>query len=271
MNDGLKELQKISFLGISICPATVSELTDVVGRAVEQRNKVVVANHNLHSLYLVHRLPELRKFFKLANFTHIDGMAIVLLGRLYGHRISREKRVTYVDWTVPLMDRALESQWRIFYLGAKPGVAARGASYLRNRFPGLRIRSTNGYLRDDDLTGENESILEAINLYQPHLLMVGMGMPRQELWIQKYFDRLQTNVILPVGATIDYIAGTVPTPPRWLGKLCLEWLFRLACEPRRLWRRYLCEPLLVLAMMFKYRFFQDSHLEGMESTTGESN
>ena len=271
MDKATTEVQKISFLGISIDPATVSELTDAVSSAVEQGRRVVVANHNLHSLYLFHSSPELRNFFKLADFTHIDGMGIVLLGRLYGHRIPRHKRVTYVDWTGPLMQRALASEWRIFYLGSKPGVAARGASYLREQYPGLRIRSTHGYLSDKDPSSENESILEAINAYQPHVLMVGMGMPRQELWIQKYFDRLNVNVILPSGAAIDYVAGAIPTPPRWLGKLCLEWLFRLVCEPRRLSRRYLIEPLLVLALMFEYRFSRGSYLEGMGFTAGGSN
>ena len=88
--------------------------------------------------------------------------------------------------------------------------------------------------------------------------MVGMGMPRQELWIHDNFDHLSTTVILPAGAAIDYIAGVVPTPPRWMGKVGLEWTFRLAAEPKRLRHRYLLEPWSVLGLLaldFIHKFF----------------
>jgi N-acetylglucosaminyldiphosphoundecaprenol N-acetyl-beta-D-mannosaminyltransferase len=92
----------------------------------------------------------------------------------------------------------------------------------------------------------NHEILTLIKEYQPHILMVGMSMPRQEHWILDNIESISANVILPSGAAIDYIAGAVPTPPRWAGKVGLEWLFRLVAEPRRLWRRYFVEPLFLL-------------------------
>jgi N-acetylglucosaminyldiphosphoundecaprenol N-acetyl-beta-D-mannosaminyltransferase len=81
--------------------------------------------------------------------------------------------------------------------------------------------------------------------------MVGMGMPVQEHWILHNFFRLSPAVILAPGACFDYIAGVVPTPPRWMGQIGLEWLFRLASEPRRLWKRYLLEPWPVLGLVLK--------------------
>jgi N-acetylglucosaminyldiphosphoundecaprenol N-acetyl-beta-D-mannosaminyltransferase len=243
------KFESVSFLGITVHPTTISDLLNLVRDAITRGNKSIIANHNLHSLYLFHRLPELQRFFKAAAWTHIDGMAMVLLGRMYGHRIRGDQRVTYVDWTGPLMESAVEGEWRIFYLGSKPGVAQLGASRLRHKYPGLRIRSTHGYLEGGNRTEEDKLVIEAINAYKPHILMVGMGMPRQELWIQEHLSRISANVILPVGATIDYAAGAVPTPPRWAGRLCLEWAFRLASDPLRLWRRYLLEPFFLLKIM----------------------
>ena len=95
--------------------------------------------------------------------------------------------------------------------------------------------------------------------------MVGMSMPRQERWVLDNFERLNTNAILTAGATLDYAAGAVPTPPRWAGKLGLEWLFRLVAEPKRLWRRYLVEPwflfFLLVADIFKVRVMRKRERE----------
>jgi len=227
----------------------MAEVIELIRETIANGEKRVIANHNLHSLYLYYQRPQVRDFFKKAAWTHIDGMAMVVLARLYGHKIRHDQRVTYVDLTAPLMQSAIENEWRIFYVGSKPGVAERGASRLRQTYPGLRIRSTNGYFGSDRLSAENHSIIKAIQDYKPNILMVGMGMPRQELWIDEHLAQISANVILPVGATIDYVAGIVPTPPRWSGRLCLEWAFRFAAEPKRLWRRYLIEPILVLKLM----------------------
>ncbi len=93
-------------------------------------------------------------------------------------------------------------------------------------------------------------MLERINAYAPALLMVGMGMPRQELWTHENFPRLKADVILSsVGAAFDYVAGAVPTPPRWSGRLGLEWAFRLAHNPARLFSRYFVEPWYILLLL----------------------
>jgi N-acetylglucosaminyldiphosphoundecaprenol N-acetyl-beta-D-mannosaminyltransferase len=243
--------QAVSFLDISVHPHTVAELTSLVGDQIAQGGKCVIANHNLHSLYLYHREPKLRAFFHDVKWTHIDGMMLVALARLYGHRVDRRQRVTYVDWMVPLMESAVRNDWRVFYLGSAPGVAERGAVLLRQQFPQLQIQTTHGYFNTDPASGENQDILDRIDKYRPHLLMVGMGMPRQEYWIYDNYDRLSANVILPSGAAIDYVAGAIYTPPRWAGRAGLEWAFRLASEPRRLWSRYLVEPWFLLGLIAK--------------------
>ncbi|HAX76089.1 MAG TPA: glycosyltransferase [Cyanobacteria bacterium UBA11372] len=249
--------QSYSLLGIQVNPLTIPELNALIANAVEFGDRRIIANHNLHSIYLYHHDAKMRSFFAKAHYTHIDGMALVLVGRLLGYPLKRDHRVTYVDWTAPLMAEAAQQGWRIFYLGGKPGVAEKGAKILQQRFPGLEIVTADGYFDARPESPENLAILDRINAYKPHILMVGMSMPRQERWVLDNFDRLNTNTILTAGATLDYAAGAVPTPPRWAGKLGLEWLFRLVAEPKRLWRRYLVEPwflfFLLVADIFKVR------------------
>jgi N-acetylglucosaminyldiphosphoundecaprenol N-acetyl-beta-D-mannosaminyltransferase len=109
----------------------------------------------------------------------------------------------------------------------------------------------HGYFDADPQSQDNARVLSEIAQFAPHLLMVGMGMPRQEYWIHQNFARLYANVILPSGAAMDYVAGAAYIPPRWSGRVGLEWAFRLAAEPKRLWRRYLLEPWYVVGIVMR--------------------
>lgn len=255
--------RRVSFLGITVHPTTLTELTDSVGELIESHQQAVVANHNVRSLHLFHHDARFRAFYQRSALTHIDGMPIIALARLYGHSLRREQRITYVDWMNPLMERATSCGWRVFYLGSAQGVADHGARVLQCSWPGLTIATASGYFDATRDGAENRRVLTTIREYRPHLLMVGMGMPRQEHWILENLDQLPAAVILPCGAAIDYVAGALPTPPRWAGRCGLEWLFRLKAEPRRLWRRYLLEPwsiLWIIARDFLVR--RARHLSG---------
>lgn len=241
-------IPSLRFVGVSVNPLTIENLHSLIAKAVTNSQKWIIANHNLHSIYLYHHDCKMRDFYAQADYVHVDGMAVVLLGKLLGLPLSREHRVTYVDWMKPLMAEAVQQGWRVFYLGSKPEVVERGASILRQSFPGLQIATAYGYFDARPNSQENQAILEMINAYQPHILMVGMSMPRQERWVLDNLGQLSTNAILTVGAAIDYVAGAVPTPPRWAGRVGLEWLFRLLVEPKRLSRRYLVEPWFILRL-----------------------
>lgn len=238
-------------LGCTVHAVTEQELTELVEDAVEAREPCIIANHNLHSVYLYHHDSKVRELFAMSKWTHIDGMGVVMLGRMLGAPLERSQRITYIDWLPLLMERAADHNWRVLYLGSKPGVAEKGARILRKSFPGLQIATVHGYF--DAGGAENHGVLDEIRRFAPHLLMVGMGMPRQEHWIIDHFDKVGNAVILPCGAAMDYIADEVPTPPRWTGRVGLEWLYRLVAEPGRLWRRYLVEPWFLLLLTTSYR------------------
>jgi len=240
-----------SFLGIRVDLKTMPELLAIVSEIIKTKQKAVIANHNLHSLYLFQREPMLKAFHSRAEWCHIDGMPLVALARLFGYKAKRNHRVTYVDWMNPLMELAAENRWRIFYLGSPEGVAERGADIFRRGYPALQIRTAHGYFSFHPNSEENLRVIRSISEFEPHILMVGMGMPRQEFWIHQNRDSLAANVILPCGASMDYVAGAVRVPPRWAGRVGLGWVFRLMHEPGRLWQRYLVEPWSLAGPVFR--------------------
>jgi N-acetylglucosaminyldiphosphoundecaprenol N-acetyl-beta-D-mannosaminyltransferase len=206
----------------------------------------VLGNHNMHSLYVWYHEPRMREFYSLADYVYIDGMLLILLGKIFGLPLKRKDRAACLDFLPSFAAQAAAHGWRIYSLGCEPGVGEKATERLRQLYPGLQIRTHHGHFNTEKLGAENQAVLSEINAYAPHLLMVGMGMPRQELWITQNRLELKANVITTTGATMDYIAGVKATPPRWLGPLYLEGFYRLITEPTRLFRRYLIEPWFVL-------------------------
>jgi N-acetylglucosaminyldiphosphoundecaprenol N-acetyl-beta-D-mannosaminyltransferase len=231
---------RLRLLGGEVDVVTPQDVLDFTGRRITERRHGIVANHNLHSLHLLRRSPEMARFYERADLIEADSIPLIAWGRLLGRPIGREHRCTYLDWREAFWARAAAEGWGVFYLGGEPGVAERGAEAVRRRWPQVTIGVRHGRF---DMDGpDNSAVLEEIGRFAPDVLFVGMGMPRQEAWILANLDRLAPCIAFSVGAAFDYEAGAARTPPRWSGSLGLEWLFRLAAEPRRLARRYLVEP-----------------------------
>lgn len=233
------------FFGIRLTPMTRGELLDCIGTSLARAGPTVMAHHNLHSLYLVGRDSDLRRLHARADFVWIDGMSLIVLARVYGYAIRRNRRITCVDWLPFLLERAASRGWRLFFLGGHPGVVERAIQSFGSGMKGLKFAHHNGYFDARPDSSENREVLARIRQERPDVLLVGMGMPRQERWIVENLEAIEARVIMATGACLDYHAGTVPMPPRWLGRFGLEWLFRLLSEPRRLGFRYLVEPMVV--------------------------
>jgi N-acetylglucosaminyldiphosphoundecaprenol N-acetyl-beta-D-mannosaminyltransferase len=253
LNQILDERGTPSFnlLNVDVQALRMKDLNGIIAQAIERNQRLVIANHNLHSVYLCQYDSDLRAYYRQSSYTHVDGMPLIWIGQLLGYPLRREHRVTYVDWLEPLMNDAVQYGWRVFYLGAKPGVAERGALRLRSQFPGLSIATHHGHFDASPDSEETVNLIQQINAFKTNILFVGMGMPRQEHWIQAHRNRLEANIILPCGAAIDYVSGEVATPPRWMGRVGLEWLFRLVSQPQRLASRYLMEPWFLVGPFAK--------------------
>jgi N-acetylglucosaminyldiphosphoundecaprenol N-acetyl-beta-D-mannosaminyltransferase len=236
-------------LGVRVQALDLDDLNAVVAGAIASGDQTVIANHNLHSVYLFHTDDGMRAFYDQAEVVHVDGMPLIWGGRLRGLPLQGRHRVTYVDWAWPLLRAAEDGGWRVFYLGATPAVLEAGLGRIRDRHRALAVAGHTGYFDATPGGIEAEAVIQAVNDFAPDILMVGMGMPRQERWIADNRRRLSASVILPSGGCLDYLAGEVPTPPRLAGRLGLEWLCRLGAEPRRLARRYLIEPVLLACVL----------------------
>ena len=237
-------MKRIALLGIEIDPVTIDGLNRFTHDAVRGGRQVVIANHNLHSVYIYHHDARMRSFYEMADMIHFDGMSLVLWGKVMGTGMRRDHRVSYLDWISSLLAMADRESWRIFILGGREEITAEAAARIAAAYPRLRVNHHHGHF---DMAGaENDRVLELINRDRPQLLFLGMGMPRQEEWILSNRHAVECNVIFQAGACFDYLAGAVYAPPRWAGRIGLEWLFRLCTSPRRVYKRYLWEPWFIL-------------------------
>lgn len=199
---------------------------------------LTVVGPNAWLVTLAQRNGRFAESIRAADLAVPDGMSVVLACRLLGFPLP--ERVTGGDLMERMCAEAAHYGFRVFLLGGPHGVAIMAAYNLKQRYPGLDICGTYcppfGFEKDP---GELTRIRDAILAASPDLLCVGLGSPRQEIWIEENRFQLHVGAILPVGAAFERQAGLRRRAPQWVQRMALEWLFRLMLEPRRLWRRYL--------------------------------
>ncbi|HEY9219792.1 MAG TPA: WecB/TagA/CpsF family glycosyltransferase [Phenylobacterium sp.] len=239
--------ERIRLLGVEVDLVTPGEMLGELDGFIAEGRCAVIANHNAHSLYLCRRQPELKAFFETADLIEIDSRPMIAWGRLLGLPVSPRHRCTYLDWRDEFWRLAKARGWRVFYLGGAPGVPERAAERLRAQWPGLKLGVHHGYF--DREGPANAEVIATIQAFEPDIVLVGMGMPLQEAWIHANRSAFSRGVFFSLGAAFDYEAGVQHAAPRWLGRLGLEWLYRLATQPTRLAFRYLVEPWFLLPAM----------------------
>jgi N-acetylglucosaminyldiphosphoundecaprenol N-acetyl-beta-D-mannosaminyltransferase len=192
-----------------------------------------------------------RETINQAALVVADGMGIVWASRILGHPFP--ERVTGTDLLPRLSERCARRGYRLFLLGAAPGVAETAARILQQRFPDLQIAGTYA---GSPAPAEAEHILGLIRAARPDVLAVAYGAPKQDLWIRQHAQALGeagVGVAIGVGGAYDFIAGRVPRAPRWMQRAGLEWLFRLLRQPRRAWRMRVLLPMGALVWVQRWR------------------
>ncbi|WP_370236194.1 WecB/TagA/CpsF family glycosyltransferase [Brevundimonas sp.] len=237
-----REGERIRLLGQVMDKVRPEEVMHQLEAWVENGVKAVIANHNLHSLHLIRTEPRLAEFYALADMVQIDSTPLIAFGRLVGRGTRRKHRSTYLDWREHFWSLADRKGWRVMFIGGAEGVADAAAERLKARHGRVDLAVRSGYFDATPGSEDNRQLVEAANAFAPQVLLVGMGMPRQEIWIADHLDALPDCVVLNVGAAFDYEAGVQKAAPRWVGRLGLEWLYRLAVDPKRLFHRYCVEP-----------------------------
>ena len=226
-------------MGIPVDNLTMDEALDriqkmvLTGRQTETTHQVATVNVD----FLVKAVEdaELRNLLQNADLCTADGMPLVWSSRMMGAPLK--ERVAGSDMVPGLAERAAQTGMSMYFMGGSDGSAETAKAILEERHPGLQIVGTSspwwtpGQAFDQD-------VLDHIRETDPDILLVALGNPKQELWIQAYGEEVGVPVMIGIGASLDFIAGNVKRAPVWMQKSGLEWSMRLIQEPRRLWKRY---------------------------------
>ena len=218
---------------------TYPALLDCIAEMIGEGTPHQIATANPEFVMLAQRAPAFREVLERAELCIADGVGLLWAARRLGRPLP--ERVTGSDSLPLIAARAARQGWRLYLLGAAPGVAERTAAILVGQYPGLQIA---GVYAGSPAEGEAPGIVGRIRQAHADVLLVAYGAPAQDLWIARHRQELAVPVMLGVGGTFDHIAGVQRRAPRWLQRLGLEWLFRLVTQPRR-WRRQLTIPQFV--------------------------
>ncbi|MBL1256085.1 WecB/TagA/CpsF family glycosyltransferase [Methylocystis sp. Sn-Cys] len=231
-----KIAEDVSVFGVRLSATNLREASALVERSIRERRKVYICVTDANALLAARQDATLNEIYQNAALSLPDGMPIVWLSKLLGK--SGVERVRGTDFMRAVTAMSCGLGLRHFYVGGAPGTAAALSAKLIAAHPGLEVVGALCPPFRELSAAENLETVEEINAARPDVLWIGLGAPKQERWMAANFDRIDAPVMVGVGAAFDFLAGTKPEAPKWLQRSGLEWLFRLACEPRRLWRRY---------------------------------
>ncbi len=222
---------KVSLVQI---PDILAEMERWIGEARGRGPARYVALTNINCVMSARRNPAYRRILNQANLAVADGMSLVWVTRALG-ATQMLRRCYGPDLLLACCECARDRGWRFYFYGGASGVAEHLAELLRTRFPGLQIAGAESPPFRPLTPEEDAAACERINASGADILWVGLGSPKQDLWMSDHAARLRVPALVGVGAAFDFFTGRVRQAPRWMREHGLEWLFRLGAEPRRLW------------------------------------
>lgn len=237
---------RIKLLGAFIDGLTLDQFAERIAFFIDRCRSCFVITLNPELLYRAQRERHLLDMVNRADLVTADGAGIVWASRIAGQPVP--ERVAGIDLMMRLLQSAAGRGWRVFFLGSSPGVAASAANRAVELFPGLQVAgSYHGYFPQE----QSHEVVKLIADSSPQLLLVALGAPLQEKWIEGNLSSLGNIAAVGVGGSFDVLSGNVRRAPRWMVKMNLEWLGRLLLEPRR-WKRMLVLPKFMLLVLVKY-------------------
>jgi N-acetylglucosaminyldiphosphoundecaprenol N-acetyl-beta-D-mannosaminyltransferase len=239
---------RVEICGVEVDAVDEREALERIDAFVVSRRPHLMVVVNASKLVLASEDERLRRILERADLVTADGMSVVWGAKLAGGRLPG--RVTGIDTMEAHVARAAARGWRVFFLGAKPEAVERAVANLRARHPSLEVA---GY-RDGYFAGREAEVVEEVRASNADLLFVAVGSPAQEYFLDEHLDALGVPFALGVGGSFDHVAGFSRRAPRWMQRAGLEWLHRLASEPRRLWRRYLVGNARYATLLARSRF-----------------
>jgi N-acetylglucosaminyldiphosphoundecaprenol N-acetyl-beta-D-mannosaminyltransferase len=240
-------------LDVNIHALAMADVLGLLEQFVETRRPHQIVTVNLDFVRLARRDPAFRRAVNLADLAVADGMPLVWLSRLMGQTLP--ERIAGIDLLEAAAALAAGRGYRVYLLGAAPGIADAAAQELVRRYPALKIAGTYAPPHGEFSATENENMLARVRAAGADMLFVAFGAPRQDTWIREHLQGLGVPLCMGVGGSFNFLAGQQPRAPRWVQQAGLEWVHRLVHEPRRLWKRYLLGDLPILARIAAARFF----------------
>jgi N-acetylglucosaminyldiphosphoundecaprenol N-acetyl-beta-D-mannosaminyltransferase len=233
---------RVDILGITVDTYSMQETVEQIRQAVEGHIQLRVITVNPEMIYASERNARLKKLINSADIVTPDGIGVVWAARKLGTPIL--ERVTGIDLVHALLPVAHVGRWRIFFLGGKPGVAEQAANQVVLKNREITLEAMHGYFSSEEEPG----VIEKIRHFQPDVLLVGLGAPRQEYWIAEHPEL--ASVSIGVGGSFDALAGIVVRAPKRIQDLHVEWLYRLYKEPWR-WKRQAVLPRFVIKVVWQ--------------------
>ncbi len=236
----MPDFEKHEILGVGVNSLRMADAVNLVEKYMDDRANVIVATANAEMLMNATRDADLKRILNSAALVVPDGAGTVWAAHQLGYDMP--ERVAGYDLAQELMKRAPQKDRRIFFFGSAPGVADKAKLKAEELYPSINIVGTrNGFFTEKDIP----DILEEIKKAKPDLLLVALGVPKQEKFLDKYYKELGVPVSIGVGGTFDVMAGVMKRAPLWMQKAKLEWLFRGMLQPKRA-GRLLALPKFVL-------------------------
>ena len=243
-------MKRVRFGQIYAHDVTFEGALDVIEARVQQRAGGFVVTPNVDHVVMAETHDGLRRAYDEAALSTVDGMPLVWLAKAMGHPLP--EKISGSDLVGPLMKRAAQNGWRVFFFGAGPGVAETAAEKLQAQYPGFIIAGTASPPLGFERTPESrQAALEPVRAADPHIVLVALGCPKQEVLMADVHETLAPAVLLGVGATFDFIAGRVRRAPRWMSSVGAEWIYRISQDPRRLAHRYLVRDRAIVGIAMR--------------------
>jgi N-acetylglucosaminyldiphosphoundecaprenol N-acetyl-beta-D-mannosaminyltransferase len=244
----VKPRERVNILGVGLSAINMELALESITTALEQKHKGYVCVTGVHGVCEAQNDEHFRRILNHAFLCTPDGMPMVWVGRLKGRKQMR--RVYGPDLMLAVLAMSEQRGYRHFFYGGANGTAQLLCERLRQRFPRLQIVGSYEPPFRPLNEQEKNTLAGMIATAKPDVMWVGLSTPKQENFMAEYLPKLDVTLMFGVGAAFDFHAGKVRQAPRWMQRAGLEWFFRLCCEPRRLWKRYLKNNPLFLARIF---------------------
>lgn len=245
-------MPRIKFMNTELDNLTMDETLQIVDNLIKEERCGYVVTPNVDHIVQLENDKELQEVYANSSLILTDGKPLLWIASLYGTPIK--EKISGSDLFPALCDMAAQKGYKMFFLGAAEGVAEKAAKNLSDRYRGLQIVGTySPPFGFEENIEEIEKIKVMIKRANPHILVVGLGCPKQEKFMYHYSKELGVPISFGFGASFDFEAGNIKRAPKWMANHGFEWLFRITQDPKRMMKRYFIDDFKIFKLIYRYR------------------